>query len=191
MESAHQCDVWPAGPPLLRCCYNATNGHPPAGTGRAGAAGGHAADGRRRLGLAIRPRAARSYEGCSAAGGLRVGTSSLLGSMTARAAGRHVSCPPPPTHPCVRSLPLQCVIHESFLGPTQLAGVYAATALNVHPPTSVKGEGEGAAASEGALQQSRRCCRRSEPIRRPGKARQQGVRHRPPRPPCAATMRTE
>ncbi|KAI7843143.1 hypothetical protein COHA_003314 [Chlorella ohadii] len=29
----------------------------------------------------------------------------------------------------------QCVIHDSFLGPAELAAVYAATVLNVHPPT--------------------------------------------------------
>jgi hypothetical protein len=29
----------------------------------------------------------------------------------------------------------QCVIHDSFLGPAELAEVYAATVINVHPPT--------------------------------------------------------
>lgn len=50
--------------------------------------------------------------------------------------------PVPPTHtspPGVAPLPLllgpQCVIHDSFLGPAELANVYAATLLNVHPPT--------------------------------------------------------
>jgi hypothetical protein len=29
---------------------------------------------------------------------------------------------------------MQCIIHDSFLGPAELAGVYAATLLNLHPP---------------------------------------------------------
>ncbi len=36
-------------------------------------------------------------------------------------------------HPCASQT--QCVIHDSFLGPAELAAVYAATVLNVHPPT--------------------------------------------------------
>ena len=38
--------------------------------------------------------------------------------------------------PAVPAVPaVQCVIRDTFLGPAELAGVYAATLLNLHPPT--------------------------------------------------------
>lgn len=53
------------------------------------------------------------------------------------------SSPPTPTHTAFTHsaaihspAPLpQCAIHDSFLGPAELASVYATTVLNVHPPT--------------------------------------------------------
>lgn len=39
---------------------------------------------------------------------------------------------PLPTRP---TRPWQTVIHEQFMGPSELAAIYAATLLNVHPPT--------------------------------------------------------